>query len=298
MADAYYIDGQQLDASNFGETDDNGVWIPKKYLGTYGTNGFKLEFQQTGTGTASASTIGADTSGNDNHLTSNNLAAIDVTTDTPTNNFCTWNVSGANPNLAFEEGNTYAENNNSTNWRSALGTIGVSTGKWYWEFRGGPTGDSQRMMVGFTNEASEITNPAIVENSNGYPAKGAYGYGYRNNGEKNNNDSFSNYGSSWNSNTTIGIYLDLDNGTIGFIHGSDQGNAYTGITSGKSGFWFPFCSLAEPDNGELCSSHANFGNGAHSDFGTNTDANGYGAFSYSVPSGYYALCTKNLAEYG
>ena len=113
------------------------------------------------------------------------------------------------------------------------------------------------MMVGFTNEASEITNPAIVENSNGYPAKGAYGYGYRNNGEKNNNDSYSSYGSSWNSNTTIGIYLDLDNGTIGFIHGSDQGNAYTGITSGKSGFWFPFCSLAEPDNGTNTTSHAN-----------------------------------------
>ena len=63
MADVYYIDGQQLNASNFGETNDNGVWIPKKYLGTYGTNGFKLEFKQTGT-SQNASGIGADTSGN------------------------------------------------------------------------------------------------------------------------------------------------------------------------------------------------------------------------------------------
>ena len=55
---------------DFGETDDNGVWIPKKFAGSFGTNGFKLEFKQTGT-SANASGIGADTSGNDNHLTSN-----------------------------------------------------------------------------------------------------------------------------------------------------------------------------------------------------------------------------------
>ena len=92
------------------------------------------------------------------------------------------------------------------------------------------------------------------------------------------------------------IKLDLDNGTIGFLHGSDQGNAYTGLTTGI--FYLPFCALAQASNGEDATSYVNFGNGAHSDFGTNTDANGYGGFAYSVPSGYYALCTKNLAEYG
>ena len=90
LADINFIDGLRLDASYFGETNDNGVWIPKKYTGSYGTNGFFLEFKQTGT-SANSSGIGADTSGNDNHFTPTNLAATDVTTDTPTNNFWTLN---------------------------------------------------------------------------------------------------------------------------------------------------------------------------------------------------------------
>ena len=90
FSDMYLIDGQQLDSSYFGKTNDNGVWIPKKYTGTYGDEGFKLEFKQTGTGTNSSG-MGADTSGNDNHWAVNNLAATDVTTDTPTNNFNTLN---------------------------------------------------------------------------------------------------------------------------------------------------------------------------------------------------------------
>ena len=88
LADTYWIDGSQLTASDFGKTDSNGVWIPKKASPTFGTNGFKLEYQQTGT-SANASGIGADTSGNGNHLTPTNLAATDITTDTPTNNFAT-----------------------------------------------------------------------------------------------------------------------------------------------------------------------------------------------------------------
>jgi len=66
MAEINYIDGQQLDPSYFGETNDNGVWAPKQYTGTYGNNGFFLEFKQTGT-SANSSGIGADTSGNDEH---------------------------------------------------------------------------------------------------------------------------------------------------------------------------------------------------------------------------------------
>ena len=87
MSDAHFIDGQALTPTSFGETNDNGVWIPKRYTGSYGLNGFKLEFKQTGTSTNSSG-IGADTSGNDRHFAVSNLAATDVTEDTPTNNFC------------------------------------------------------------------------------------------------------------------------------------------------------------------------------------------------------------------
>ena len=103
MTEFHFIDGAQKAQTDFGEFDDNGGWIPKKYTGTYGTNGFFMEFKQTGT-SANSSGIGADTSGNDNHFTPTNLAANDVTTDTCTNNFCTLNS-------VDKDGHTNAEGN-------------------------------------------------------------------------------------------------------------------------------------------------------------------------------------------
>ena len=83
MAEVHFLDGLAYDASYFGETKD-GVWIPKAYSGSYGTNGFHLTF-------ADSSAIGDDTSGNGNDFTPNNLAAIDVVPDSPTNNWATNN---------------------------------------------------------------------------------------------------------------------------------------------------------------------------------------------------------------
>jgi hypothetical protein len=78
------IDGQALAPSDFGEFDsDSGIWKPIAYTGTYGTNGFYLEFKDS-------SALGDDTSGNSNDFTVNNLTSIDQTTDTPTNNFATF----------------------------------------------------------------------------------------------------------------------------------------------------------------------------------------------------------------
>ena len=88
MAEYHLVDGTAKASTDFGEFNDNGVWIPKAYTGAYGTNGFYLEFKETGT-SQNSSGIGADTSGNDNHWAVTNLAATDVTTDTPTNNFAT-----------------------------------------------------------------------------------------------------------------------------------------------------------------------------------------------------------------
>jgi hypothetical protein len=83
MAEKYLIDGQALTPTDFGEFDaDSGVWKPIAYTGTYGTNGFFLEFKDS-------SALGHDTSGEGNDFTVNNLTSIDQTTDTPTNNFCT-----------------------------------------------------------------------------------------------------------------------------------------------------------------------------------------------------------------
>jgi hypothetical protein len=81
LSEFNFIDGQALDPDNFGEFDeDSEIWKPIAYEGTYGTNGFYLEFKDS-------SALGDDTSGNGNDFTVNNLTSIDQTTDTPTNNF-------------------------------------------------------------------------------------------------------------------------------------------------------------------------------------------------------------------
>ena len=124
LSDVYLIDGSQLAASDFGETNDEGVWVPKAYSGSYGTNGFRLKFQDS-------SALGDDTSGNGNDYTANNLAAADQRTDTPTNNQVTFNPlnnqqSGAD---AITEGNT-VYNGPSTRTMISLTANIPSTGKW------------------------------------------------------------------------------------------------------------------------------------------------------------------------
>ena len=115
LAEFHGIDGQQLSPTDFGEFDSaSGIWKPIEYTGTYGNNGFYLEFKQTGT-SQNSSGIGADTSGNDNHFAVTNLAATDVTEDTCTNNFATMNplfirTSGA---PVFSEGNTFSDQSSS-----------------------------------------------------------------------------------------------------------------------------------------------------------------------------------------
>jgi len=144
LADLYTIDGTQYAASNFGETNDNGVWIPKDAKDdlTFGSNGgVFLEFKQSGTGT-DANGMGADTSGNDNHMAVNNLAAPSQTTDTPTNNFATINPlhNGLN-NPTFSEGNTKIVFKDGGNGYSPLSTIAVNSGKWYFEAKFVQTSD-------------------------------------------------------------------------------------------------------------------------------------------------------------
>jgi len=289
MADAYYIDGQQKAASDFGETDDNGVWIPKKYDGTYGTNGFKLEFQQTGTGTASASTIGADTSGEDNHLTSNNLAATDVTVDTPTNNFCTWNplIGRAAAYATFAEGNLDADFTSGSVYYRATGSIGVTSGKWYAEIKCIDDGGNTDLKIGVEHASPDQTTidgvHKVIQSWNGHKASGG---------------SASSFGDSYADGDIVGVLLDMDNGTIKFSKNgtmmASSASAYTDLISAMPESGWAFFAYGYDD----ANVQANFGNAPFSISSGNADANGYGNFEYAVPNGYYALCTKNLATYG
>jgi hypothetical protein len=127
ISEVVVLDGTQLTPSDFGEYDNSGIWKPKKYTGSYGDTGFYLDF-------ADAADLGDDESGNGNDWTEVNITAADQATDTPTNNFCTLNPLSAGGNLGnvISEGATKVviENNGQ---QVAVGTIAVTTGKWYWE---------------------------------------------------------------------------------------------------------------------------------------------------------------------
>ena len=280
MAETHFIDGQALTPSDFGEFNDNGVWIPKAYTGSYGTNGFYLEFKETGTGT-DASGMGADTSGNDNHWAVTNLAATDVTTDTPTNNFATMNplylrTSGA---PVFSEGNTFSDQSAANTLQ--FSTILVTQGKWYMEVKVVAVGGLA---------AVGISDPSIYDNGN----PDTKIISYRSNGQKKNLGTDSSYGNTFTTGDIIGIAFNADDGEIFFYKNGTAENsgtaAFTGIdTSGG----YVIGSIGY--NGEASN---NYGNPSYTISSGNADANGYGNFEYAVPSGYYSLCTKNLAEFG
>jgi len=283
MAEVYYIDGTQYAASDFGEYNDNGVWIPKDASDnlTFGTNGFYLEFKQTGTG-QNSSGIGADTSGNDNHLAVNSLSATDVTTDTPTNNFATLNSVA--PVGSYAEGNLrYTTSTTDGEWSTS--TISISTNaKWYCEVKAisKTAGAGIYYQVGVTKgNASDFTYRAL------YRSDGAIYVG------GSNTATFSSY----TDNDIISIAYDSSNRNVTFYkNGNSEGTVTApSLPSTSDDYFFGASSLS---GGNTFITEWNFGNAPFTISSGNSDANGYGNFEYAVPSGYYSLCTKNLAEYG
>jgi len=281
MAEVNFVDGQTLDETDFGEFK-NGVWIAKAYTGSYGTNGFRLQFNQTGTGTASSSTIGADTSGNDNHWTSSGIVASDCDMpDSPENNFATFNsVDPSNP--TFSEGNLKVAFSGSGKG-SSRSTIGVASGKWYAEFYQVTVGNG--VAVGAVGEDANLTAWVNIVDGSVYVSVGF----------KNINGTESSYGTGYSDGDIIGVALDMDAGSITlYLNNSSQGVMNTGL-SGEH-----FISFSDGSGATSGTAIANFGQdssfvGVKTAQG-NTDENGIGDFYYSPPSGYLALCTANLPE--
>jgi hypothetical protein len=297
MSDVYLIDGQQLTPTDFGEFDeDSGVWKPIAYEGTYGTNGFFLEFQDSGA-------LGTDTSGNGNDFTVNNLTSIDQTTDTPTNNFVTLNPLSYNNQpggnyITFSEGNLKAVGSSSANNGNGYSTIGFSSGKFYYECKVSGVNATSYPMIGFIHETSVVSNSS--NNQVGYGT----GVAYVPSGSLYLGGSPSAYGSSFTTNDIISVAIDADNGAVYFAkNGVYQNSGVPTSGASKTGsaynftpsaFWFLGISPYESSSG----GEMNFGSPSFTISSGNSDANGYGNFEYAVPSGYYALNTKNLAEYG
>ena len=301
LSEYVFIDGQQLTPTSFGEFDeDNGIWKPIDGLAddlTFGTNGFYLEFKESGTGT-NASGMGADTSGNDNHYAVNNLTAIDQTTDTPTNNFATMNPL-ASPRFsatapAFSDGNTtvtYPATSAADSYNPVSGTIGMTTGKWYWEVKmiSGSTSAFIGMMA---QEPTAATGDVFLGGiDNQFSWQSGSGTVKKNNS---NLVTLSTYADG----DIISFAYDADNNLIYFYKNGTVQNSGTGLavvtaSSTPLGAWFPAWSTWDKVTKVVST---NFGNPPYAISSGNTDGDGYGNFEYAVPSGYYSLNTKNLSE--
>jgi len=290
MAEVHWVEGQALAPSDFGETDsDTGIWIPKEYSGSHGTNGFYLDF-------SNSSSLGADASGNSNNWSLNNISAADQATDTPTNNFCTLNplMANAGPSnyLPLTEGGTKAVNDAAA-YKIANSTIGVSNGKWYWEVKATD-------VNGVT--AIGVTMPYYWDAD--YTLQGCIYYGQT--GQRYNNASASSFGNTYTDGDIISFALDMDatppTMTV-YKNNSSEGNLMSGLSINGAGAAF----LPEKEDGYFPKVVGYNANTFECNFGGYTsfsissgasDENGYGTFEYAPPSGYYALCTKNLAEFG
>ena len=271
MTEVNFIDGQALTPSSFGETNaQTGVWQPKAYSGSYGTNGFYLNFSDNSNTTAA--TLGKDYSGNGNNWTPNNFsvtagAGNDSLVDSPTSygtdtgvggtvrgNYCTINPLYGSP--APTNGNLDITLVSQT----VYGSMSFTSGKWYWE----------------TTATNLVADFYLgVMDSTFIKTDSTWGVGtsatYVSNGTKYGMGGSSTYGASYTTGDVIGFALDLDAGTMVFYkNGVSQGTAFTGMTGRE---WRP---MLYSGNGSLV---ANFGQRP---------------FAYTAPSGYKALCTQNL----
>ena len=297
LTEYHYLDGISYDPTYFGEFNTNGVWIPKKYTGSHGTKGFFLEFQQTGT-SANSSGIGADTSGNDNHWTPTNLAATDITEDTCTNNFATCNTLSGKNTSDLTSGNLVLDAD-STGDIIAPSTIGFSSGKWYMEIKSTITaGHGNRKTVGVYETDSDLNHPRGFSSSipyNGIVVDLRNGSAYNSAVDGNATDT-----SSFANNDICGLAYDADNGLLyvyknGTAENSGNSlNAGNALDTSKTYAFYLGQDGGGTNNGEL---FCNFGNPSFAISSGNNDGK-YGNFEYAPPSGYYALCTKRLAEFG
>ena len=288
MAEVVFLDGQSLDPTSFGEFDEDSptIWKPKDVSGlTFGNNGFYLDFENSGS-------LGADVSGNSNNFTVNNLTSVDQSTDTCTNNFATMNpLANTSGSQTFTQGNLNVDFPAGNDGRM-YSTIGFSSGKFYTEFKiHSFTADRGHSVVLYT----DITSTGLflsfckTGNANTITAFGS---------------TVQSSLASFSAGDIIGMAVDADNGTVDFTrNGSAYGSQVTGLSSNFSGkdLFFGFFGEGHPTLTRVFNASVNFGGTQTPAFtisSGNSDGNGYGNFEYSVPSGYFSLNTKNLAEYG
>ena len=298
FAEFHSVDGQQLEATDFGMTDPTtGQWIPRQYMGGHGNNGFHLDFDN-------ASDLGNDVSGNNHDFTTSNLEAIDQSSSTPTNNFCKINSLMNQGLVAFDvrAGGTSVLTGSNI---SHVGTMALTSGKWYWE-------GVQTSVTGTNYVRMGISAVDADQGNSADPLGNAYTGWYTGDNAFHQTTSQSAYNVSYNTGwtgmsagTVWSIALNCDTNPYQMtirknnsIPGtaSNNTNRSVGTYIGNTKAVYPVSVIYGNSSGDT---YHNFGCPHVSALaGGNADGNGYGNFKYAPPSGYYAICTKNLALYG
>ena len=314
LAEINFIDGQALDSSYFGFTDPvTGIWMPKRYEGTYGNNGFYLDFSDN----TSQATLGIDKSPNGNDFTIENIVAGDSVLDTPSNNFSTLRYfkGPASSGSSLSKGNLKFITGSSGSARN-LNRMGMSrflptSGKWYAEVR--VLDSNGQNFIGVGSYQVEILQTA--NNTR-------YAFVYGSDGDKYvrtaGSESIATYAASYTQNDVIGVYVDMDASTplVSFskngqwANGSGSWNQstptsyitlgdtfFTEDTGGHLGIGF---LVSSGSGGTSATYQFNFGQDSTflgaTTAGGNKDDRGIGDFKYPVPSGALALCSVNLPQ--
>ena len=293
MSHVALVDGATLAPTVFGETDStSGIWKFKSPSTTWGTNGVHLKFENS-------AALGTDSSGQSNTYTVN--GNLKQALDTPSNVYCTMNPLSTTQNFNLSNGNNTfgaAADNKYITGNLGGDSEAASTG-YYFEYKVnannlGNSGEGFRVGVKSVENIfasdndwyglQETASDLIYEKTNGSSTTDT------NIGSASNGDvvmiAWGKGGKIWMG--VNGVWVDSGNPSSG------SGEQYSGLT----GVYAPFimCSLTNGMNG----SSMNFGNGF---FGTtaitSAGSNGNGSlFEYDVPSGFYALNTKNINTYG
>lgn len=269
ITEVTFVDGQALTASSFGEASANGAWVPKRFSGSFGTNGFQLDFSDNSG--ATSSTLGKDRSGNNNDWTPTNISVAagvgnDSLTDTPTpyddgtvrGDFCTLQRLDTNGGSSIANGNL--DINNAQGQR---GSFYVNSGKWAYEVTL-RTAISGSCHIGWS-EANQHQDPA-TSNPSGVFYTGTTG------NKLVNSTSSTAYGASFTNGDTVRCEIDFDNNQVEYFkNGTSQGVISWTKVAGK--FYSPHIYAY------VCDVSLNFGQRP---------------FANTPTSGFKALCTANL----
>ena len=299
MAEVHFVDGTSLAPTSFGEVnEDTNQWVPIKYAGTYGTNGFYLKMQDS-------TDYGDDSSGNNNDWTDSGFAATDQMVDTPTNNFATINPlaggNGSGGGQTLSEGNL--KDTSQTDNTGIPTTFGIpSSGKWYFEWYIPDYGATS--FLG-------IYAPEVVFLTEGDTTKVGFWQYSGGSGNIYGNGAYPAYGTAWGvDGNLVGVAVDMDNGALYFsLNGTWQnsgvptsGASKTGAAAGdllSTGYdWVPCFKGHNPSYQSIVVFNA----GQDSSFAGgktaqgNSDANGIGDFYYTPPTDYLALCSSNFPD--